>query len=278
MAQQTVAVTGSSGQLGEAITRLWSPRWRVTALGGSEFDITGWASVRDAIATLQPGMIVHAAAATDVDLCERDPGWAFRVNALGTRHIARAAAAIGARLVYISTNYVFDGTKADPYHEFDATAPLSVYGASKLAGEAEALAYDNSVVVRTAWLYGRNGRNFVATMRRLMAERDELTVVADQYGNPTFVDDLALAIDGIVSRGPNGVYHAANAGTASWFDWAVDVARLIGAKTEIRPIPASEYRRDATPPANGAVTSLALPTLGIEMPDWRDALGRCLRS
>lgn len=271
-----VAVTGSTGQLGEAITRLWSDRWEVVPLGGSSFDLTSWASVRDGIAAASPRIVVHAAAATDVDRCETDPDWAFAVNALGTRHVAQATAAAGARLVYVSTNYVFDGEKSDAYHEFDGTGPISIYGASKLAGEAEAREAGDSVVVRTAWLYGRAGRNFVATMRRLMAERDSLAVVADQFGNPTYVDDLAVAVERIVALGPAGTYHAVNAGHASWHDWAVEIAHLNDATTEIKPIPGAEYRRAATPPANGVLTSLALPSLGIELPQWQDALRRCL--
>lgn len=276
MRKDKVAITGSTGQLGEAIARLWRERWDVVPLGGSSLDLTSWASVRDAIATTQPRLVIHTAAATDVDRCEIDPEWAYGVNALGTRHVSQAAAATGARLVYVSTNYVFGGGKAEPYHEFDSVGPLSVYGASKLAGEVEARSVAGSSVVRTAWLYGRRGRNFVATMQRLMAERDELTVVADQFGNPTFVDDLALAIEAIVERGPAGVYHAVNGGRASWHDWAVEIAALTESRAAVRPIPAAEYQRAATPPANGALTSLALPSLGIELPDWRDALRRCL--
>lgn len=271
-------MTGSTGQLGEAIARLWQDRWDVVPMGGQSFDLTTWGSVRNGIAGIQPDLVIHAAAATDVDRCEADPGWAYRVNALGTRHVARAAAATGATLVYVSTNYVFDGAKTDPYHEFDATGPISIYGASKLAGELEARSAGDCYVVRTAWLYGRIGRNFVATMRRLMDERDVLTVVDDQCGNPTFVDDLALAIEAVVRHGPTGTYHAVNTGIASWHDWAVEISRLTGARTDVRPIPGAEFRRAATPPTNGAMTSLALPALGIELPDWRDALRRRLET
>ncbi|HQX61898.1 MAG TPA: dTDP-4-dehydrorhamnose reductase [Thermomicrobiales bacterium] len=276
MKKDRVAVTGSTGQLGESIVRLWADRWDVVPLGGQSLDLASWPAVRDAIAAIQPRIVVHAAAATDVDRCEVEPDWAYRVNAIGTRHVARAATACGASLAYISTNYVFDGRKPDSYHEFDSTGPISVYGASKLAGEIEARATAECYVVRTAWLYGRTGRNFVSTMRRLMAERDYLTVVEDQRGNPTFVDDLALAIEAIVTRGPGGTYHAVNAGVASWHEWAVAIAGLVGAGTEIRPIPGADYRRAATPPTNGALASLALPPLGVTLPDWRDALQRCL--
>lgn len=276
MKTHRVAVTGSSGQLGEAIVRLWGDRWDVVPLGGQSFDLTSWATVRDAIATERPRIVIHAAAATDVDRCETDRDWAYQVNALGTRYVAHAAAAIGAQFVYVSTNYVFDGSSNDPYHEFDVPSPISIYGASKLAGEVEARSAGDCQIVRTAWLYGRTGRNFVATMRRLMAEHDTLTVVADQYGNPTFADDLAVAIDEIVSRGPAGIYHAVNAGVASWHDWAVEIASVTGATSLVRPIAGAEYRRSASPPQNGALATLALPPLGITLPDWRDALRRRL--
>jgi len=276
MARTKVAITGSTGQLGESMLRLWGERWDVIPLGGQSLDLTSWSAVRNAIAQVQPRIVVHAGAATNVDRCETEPDWAFQINALGTRNVAQAAASVGARLVAVSTNYVFEGTKDAPYHEFDATGPISVYGASKLAGEREALAVTDSVVVRTAWLYGRTGRNFVATMRRLMSERDTLTVVDDQFGNPTFTDDLATAIEAIMVNAPSGIYHAVNCGTASWFDWAKEIAELTSATTDVRAIPGSEYRREATPPTNGALTSLALPTLGIALPDWRDALRRCI--
>lgn len=276
MARATVAITGSTGQLGESMLRLWESRWDVTPLGGQSLDLTSWSAVRDAIAHVQPDIVIHAAAATDVDRCEREPDWAFRINALGTRNVAQATAAVGARLVAISTNYVFDGMSPSPYHEFDATNPISVYGASKHAGDREALAVSNSIIVRTAWLYGRTGRNFVATMRRLMSERDSLTVVNDQFGNPTFTDDLATAVEALMVDAPSGVYHAVNTGIASWFDWATEIAALTATTTDVQPIPGSEYPRAATPPTNGAMTSLALPILGIELPDWRDALRRCI--
>lgn len=276
MARTKVAITGSTGQLGESILRLWGERWDVIPLGGQSLDLTSWSAVRNAIAQVQPRIVVHAGAATNVDRCETEPDWAFQINALGTRNVAQAAASVGARLVAVSTNYVFEGAKDAPYHEFDATGPISIYGASKLAGEREALAVPDSVVVRTAWLYGRTGRNFVATMRRLMSERDTLTVVDDQFGNPTFTDDLATAIEAIMVNAPSGIYHAVNCGTASWFDWANEIAALTSARTDVRPIAGSEYRREATPPTNGALTSLALPTLGIALPDWRDALRRCI--
>jgi dTDP-4-dehydrorhamnose reductase len=272
-----VIVTGASGQLGAALVAKLADSCVVDGWSRGDVDITQWSSVRDRTASTRPNLVIHAAAATNVDRCETEPGWAWAVNALGTRHVSQASAAVGAELVYISTNYVFDGLKAEPYHEYDSPQPISVYGASKLAGEGEArAATPHCHVVRTAWLYSSEGHNFVNTMRRLLSEREELAVVSDQVGNPTSADDLANAVLDIVDRAPYGTYHAVNDGIASWHDWATCIAEIIGSRTKIKPIPGATYQRAATPPENGALCSLALPGLGIELPEWRDALRRTL--
>ncbi|HEX5164945.1 MAG TPA: dTDP-4-dehydrorhamnose reductase [Thermomicrobiales bacterium] len=275
--KRRVVITGTTGQLGGALAAAQRDAWEIHPLNRTDTNLLDWQAVRDRIASFAPDLVIHCAAATDVDGCERDPQVAYLGNAVATRHVARAAAACDAQLVYVSTNFVFDGTKPDPYHECDDPAPISVYGHSKLAGEREVLAATNrSFVVRTAMVYAATGRNFVLTMRRLMADRDRLTVVNDQFGNPTYAPDLAAGIVQLVERAPFGVYHMTNAGTASWYEWAREIAAIDGATTTIEPIPAAEYRRDATPPANGVLTSLSLPLLGIELPDWHDALRRCL--
>jgi dTDP-4-dehydrorhamnose reductase len=277
MRARRVSITGSNGQLGRALMAAFGEVWTIDALSQVECDICDWRAVRDRIARVGPDLVIHCAAATDVDRCEREPECAFRVNALGARNVARAAALAGAELVYVSTNYVFDGRDDQPYHEYHVPNPISVYGASKLAGERESLdASPRCHVVRTAMLYASQGRNFVTTMRRLMSERDRLSVVADQYGNPTFADDLARAVSAIVDRAPYGIHHAVNSGVASWHDWATEVARLMRATTIVEAIPAADYSRDATPPANGALISLHLASLGIEIADWRDGLRRCI--
>lgn len=272
-----VTITGANGQLGRALVAAFSGPCEIDGIVRSETDIRHWSDVRNRIASFQPDLVVHAAAATDVDGCESNPAAAYAINALGTRNVARAAALVEAEMVYVSTNYVFDGEKSEPYHEFDPVQPISVYGASKLAGEREALAATSRChVVRTAWLYAAEGRNFVLTMRGLIGERDRLTVVADQVGNPTFAGDLAHAITSIVAHASFGIHHATNDGVASWHEWACEIAKLIGSSAVIEPIPASAWPRPARPPANGAMTSLSLPASGITLPDWRDALRRCL--
>lgn len=274
-----VLVTGGHGQLGRALLRTAPVGMEVIALGSSDCDVTDPATVRAIVARIEPELIVHCAAWTDVDGCERHPERAWRVNALGAQHVATACAEAGAVLVYISTNYVFDGERDEPYHEFDRPNPLSVYGASKLAGEEVVRALcPRHAIVRTAMLYDAHSRNFVTTVLRLAREQPRLRMVADQYGNPTFVDDLARALWQLVVQPAYGTFHLINQGAASWYEWAVAVLELLDLAVPVDPIPASEFRRAARPPRNGVLTSLAAPALGIIMPDWRDALARCLAS
>jgi dTDP-4-dehydrorhamnose reductase len=275
--RRRVVISGTTGQLGRALVAAQRDDWDILPLNRSDINLLDWPLVRDSIAAHTPDLVIHCAAVTDVDGCERDPQLAYQGNALTTRYVAQAAAACDAQLVYVSTNFVFDGTKPSPYHEFDDPAPISIYGHSKLAGEREALAATmRTFIVRTAMVFAPEGRNFVLTIRRLMAERDRLTVVNDQFGNPTYAPDLANGIVQLVDHAPYGVYHLTNTGAASWYDWARKIAAIDGSTTTIDPIPAADYRRDATPPANGVLTSLMLPQLGIELPDWQDALRRCL--
>jgi dTDP-4-dehydrorhamnose reductase len=272
-----VLITGGTGQLGRALSRLAPEGVQVTALGSSQCDITDPAAVWTAVTICRPDVVVHCAAMTDVDGCEHDPRRAWRVNALGTQHVAAAAMEAGARLVYISTNYVFDGEAEEPYHEFARPNPISVYGATKLAGEEIVRALcPRHYVVRTAMLYDETGRNFVTTILRLACERPALQMVADQIGNPTYAADLAAAIWRLVGQPAYGTYHLVNAGHASWFEWACEAVWLAGLSTPVEPIPASAYRRAARPPRNGTLASLAAPALGISLPPWQDALRRNL--
>jgi dTDP-4-dehydrorhamnose reductase len=275
--KRRVAITGTTGQLGRALVAAQCDDWELLQLNRQDTDLLNWQLVRERIMEFAPDLVIHCGAATDVDGCERDPEMAYLGNAVATRSVAQAAAAADAQLVYVSTNFIFDGQKPTPYHEFDVPAPISVYGASKLAGEVEARrATVRCHVVRTAMVFASEGRNFVTTMQRLMAERDRLTVVDDQFGNPTYAPDLAAAIVSLIDRAPFGTYHVTNTGSASWYEWAREIATITSAQTQVQPIPAADYRRDATPPANGVLESLTLGPLGIALPDWRDALRRCL--
>lgn len=272
-----VLITGGSGQLGRALKRQARVNKQVVAVGSNELNLADTPAVEQFVRQVSPDLIIHAGAMTDVDGCEREPERAWRINALGTQSIAAAAQEVGARLAYISTNFVFDGESDAPYHEFADPRPISVYGASKLAGERAVQSLcQRHFIVRTAMVYDETGRNFVNTMLRLASTQPKLTVVADQFGNPTYAGDLAAAIWRLVETTAFGTYHLTNQGVTSWHGWASEIFRLTGHDIDVQPIPASAYQRPARPPRNGALANLAGQALGIELPDWQDALARCL--
>jgi dTDP-4-dehydrorhamnose reductase len=265
--------------LGRALAARWADAGAV-ALGRDELDVTDRAQVEAAIDRHAPALIVHAAAATDVDRCEREPDFAFRLNALATRYLASAAGDRDIPFVYVSTNYVFSGEKppGETYHEWDATGPISVYGRAKLAGEEETRRHARRhLIVRTAQVYAAQGRKFVQTMLRLADEgRASVGGVADQWGQPTYATDLAGGIAALAATGAWGTYHLTNAGSCTWAEWASEIFRLSGRRVTVEPIPAATFKRDATPPANGVMANVAAAALGVELPDWRDGLRRCL--
>lgn len=272
-----ILVTGGAGQLGRALARLAPEGHTLVALGTDQCDVTDPGTIRRVIDRERPDLIIHSAAMTNVDGCEREPDLAYRVNAAGTQHVAGAAHEAGAALVYISTNYVFDGEAPEPYHEFAKTNPISVYGHSKLAGEEAVRAFcPRHAIVRTAMVYDETVRNFVNTILRLAESRPSISVVADQFGNPTYAADLAEAIYQLIAQRAYGTFHLVNQGSTSWHGWATEIVQLTGATTSVQPIPASAYQRDARPPRNGALASLTAPAFDIELPHWTDALRRCL--
>ena len=278
--QSAILITGGQGQLGRALAAWYAGNGAVAALGRDELDVTDRAQVEAAVERIAPGLIIHAAAATDVDRCEREPEFAFRLNTLATRYLAAAAGDRDIPFVYVSTNYVFDGEKppGEAYHEWDAPAPLSVYGRAKLAGEEETRRHARRhLIVRTAQVYAAQGRKFVQTMLRLADEgRASVGGVADQWGQPTYATDLARGIAALAETGAWGTYHLTNAGACTWADWAVEIFRLSGRRVMVEPIPAATFKRDATPPTNGVLANVAAAALGVTLPDWREGLRRCL--
>lgn len=271
-----IFVTGASGQVGSEMSGAFTGD-DIIAGQRPEFELTDERSVRSAIEAARPNLVVHPGAYTDVDGCERDPERAYRTNALGTRYVALAARDAGADLVVVSTDYVFDGTKGQPYVEWDEPNPLSVYGRSKLAGEREALTlHSRCYVVRTSWVYGPRGRNFVKTMLRLAAERPVLTVVDDEWGGPTLAGDLAVAIARLVQRPVYGLYHLANAGSCSRHQLATHAVARAGRSTSVQAISTAEFlTRNPLParrPANSTLANLAGAALGIILRPWREAL------
>ena len=249
-----------------------------TALDLPTFDLTHPDCVR-AIVEVAPEVVIHAGAYTDVDGAERNPDLAMAVNANGTERVARAAAKTGARLIYISTDYVFDGRGTRPYAESDPANPISVYGESKRAGELRALAgCNNTLVVRTAWLYGRQGKNFVKTMLQLAAERPCLKVVDDQRGCPTFAEDLAGMIGKLVAHPAQGILHVTNEGDCTWREFASEIVRLSGLRVPVEPITTADLPRPAKRPAYSVLSADRLHQLGFRMPAWQDGLQRFVKA
>ncbi|MDQ6783454.1 MAG: dTDP-4-dehydrorhamnose reductase [Actinomycetota bacterium] len=264
-------MTGSGGQLATDVTQVLAlhPQHTVSSLGHRTLDVADRDAVRAAFGEVDPELVFHTAAWTAVDACESDADRAFAVNALGTRHVAEAARANGAHVLYLSTDYVFDGRAELPYTEWDVPAPQSVYGRSKLAGEHELLSQlPGATVVRTAWLCGRHGANMVKTILRLMASGTRLHFVDDQRGCPTFTDDLAGAVYDLgLSRHP-GVFHVTNQGPTTWYHFARDVVTAAGGDpATVEPITTDQLDppRAAPRPANSILDNAALRLSGIRL-------------
>ncbi|HMU31501.1 MAG TPA: dTDP-4-dehydrorhamnose reductase, partial [Nitrospira sp.] len=270
-----IVITGAQGQLGKELQQVLQGH-QLTLLDLPTFDLTHEDCGR-LIVDAVPDAVIHAGAHTDVDGAERNPQLAMAINADGTERVARAAAQVGARLIYISTDYVFDGRGTRPYVETDQTNPVSAYGASKCAGEARALACcENTLVVRTAWLYGLQGKNFVKTILQLAAERPSLRVVADQEGCPTFAEDLARMIDRLVTHPIRGFLHVTNEGHCTWHEFAAEIVKLAGYRVPVQPITTEDMPRPAKRPAYSVLSSDRLHHLGFSMPSWQNGLQRFL--
>jgi dTDP-4-dehydrorhamnose reductase len=271
-----ILVVGAKGMLGHDLLAVLEGDVRGMDL--PDIDITSLESTRKALLTLKPRVIINAAAYTDVDGCESNADLAMQVNGEGVAHLALVAREIGATLVQVSTDYVFDGGKGSPYLPDDATGPLSIYGESKLAGELNARMAPRHLIVRTQWLYGIHGKNFVETMLKLAAERDELTVVDDQIGSPTWTRDLALAIKALVDKGCCGTYHAANAGFCSWNEFARTIFAETGNSITVKPMTTAELNRPARRPLYSTLDCAKLTTdTGFQPQPWQEALKQYLQ-
>jgi len=271
-----IVVAGARGMLGRDLLELFGDRAQGTLR--DDMDITSRSSVGTALKRLRPHVVINAVAYTDVDGCETNRELAFRVNADGVRNLAEVTAELGAKLVQVSSDYVFDGNGDVPWREDDGVHPLSVYGSSKLAGEENARLNPDHLIVRTQWLYGIYGRNFVETMLRLGRERDEVAVVNDQVGSPSWTVDLALAIDALLGKDCCGTYHAANSGVCSWHGFAEAVFRESGMNTRVRPITTGELGRPAPRPLFSVLDCSKLERdTGYRPEGWRDALKKYLR-
>jgi len=279
-----ILVTGASGQLGQALQQTVPQGAELTALGHAGLDIGEADAVASKVAELSPDLVVNAAAYTAVDKAESDEEAAYRINALAPGYLASAARANGARFVHVSTDFVFDGTRGIPYAPGDATAPLGVYGTSKRAGEEAVLAADpQALIVRTAWVYGATGGNFVRTMLRLMAERDEVRVVADQIGTPTYAGGLADAIWALSAAGASGIHHWTDSGAASWYDFALAIQEealaigLLDRAVPVHPIPTSAYPTPARRPHYSVLDKSAATAIVGVAAHWRVNLRSMLK-
>jgi dTDP-4-dehydrorhamnose reductase len=268
-----VLITGAGGQLGHELVDTFDG-YDVVAADHARLDVTDRASVLAAVTSIAPDAIVHAAAWTAVDACESDPDRAFAVNALGTRHVADAARLANAQVCYVSTDYVFDGTKPEPYVEWDPPAPRSVYGRSKLGGELEL--DPGSLIVRTSWVCGLHGGNMVKTVLRLAAEHEHLSFVDDQHGHPSFAGDIAGVIRRLVTERRRGTYHVTNQGAVSWFEFARAVLEAAGLDpARVQPIHTADLQpaRPAPRPANSVLDNAALRLDDIPLlRDFREPL------
>lgn len=267
-----IVITGSAGQLGRALQPVLQAN-ELLLLDLPHHDLTDCAATQQVIAAFQPQYAIHAAAFTNVDQCELEPETAYKINALATQNVALACRHCRAAMLYISTDYVFDGAKSEPYWEWDQPNPQSVYARSKLAGEhiTQSLLH-RFYVVRTAWLYGRGARNFVTSVLKLASERDQLHYVTDEVGSPTYAPDLARAIAKLIERPIYGIYHLTNSGVCSRYEWAKAILELAG-QPDYPILPTQGYQRAAKVPACCELRNLAAATqFSIRMRPWREAL------
>ncbi|PFN07048.1 dTDP-4-dehydrorhamnose reductase [Bacillus cereus] len=270
-----VLVTGAKGQLGQDILRLLeSYSWEVYGLGREELDITNQQQVNEKVVSIKPDVIIHTAAYTQVDQAENDLEMAFKVNGDGTKYLAQAAEEIKAKFCYISTDYVFDGTSTEPYKTEDPTNPQTIYGKSKLVGEQ----YTQEIcskyfIVRTSWVFGLYGNNFVKTMLRLAEERNELGVVHDQVGSPTYTEDLARFIIELVQSEKYGTYHGSNSGSCSWYEFAQEIFQQANVNIKVNPVTTEEFPRPAMRPKYSILDKDKITNNDFrQLPDWKVSL------
>lgn len=276
-----VLITGGKGQLGVDVTSLFQREGhQVWSFGKQELDVTYFDQLKQTVDTIMPDLIIHAAAYTKVDLAEKEWDTAFRINAMGTRNVAVVANQIGAKLIYISTDYVFDGTQKLPYNEFSAVNPQSVYGKSKLAGEVFVQQLCNRFfIVRTSWVFGRAGANFVTTMLTLAAKQPEIKVVYDQVGCPTYAVDLASFLLKLAETELYGIYHVSNCEACSWYEFAKAIFEEAGYKhVHVTPVSTEQFQRPAPRPAFSVLDHMGVRLNGFSsFRPWREALHEFLR-
>ncbi len=269
-------IVGATGLLGKALMREWAGD-EVVGFGSTEVDIRDAGKVQEVVEKARPDWIVLAAAYTDVDGCESNPDLAFAVNRDGPVNVAEAAKRAGAKLLFLSSDYVFDGKNTSPYETEDVRNPQSVYGRSKAEAELRLLELlPQCCIARTSWLFGTGGKCFPDTILKLATRRPALDVVNDQRGSPTYAVDLSRAIIGLCRNEAGGIVHVTNAGNCSWFEFAREIVKGAGLVTEVRPVSSQQMPRPARRPAYSVLSPKSLHQYGISMPTWQDALRRYL--
>jgi dTDP-4-dehydrorhamnose reductase len=273
-----VTIFGASGLLGQELVRAVKERGsQYTALSSKDADLRDRSRVEQVIRDSRPDWILLSAAFTDVDGCEANRDLAWAVNCEGAVHVAQAAHKLGSRLMFLSTDYVFDGTKGSPYEISDPRHPINVYGDSKARAEERLLEIVPDVcIVRTSWLFGHGGKCFPATILKLAAAQPEISVVNDQRGSPTFTRDLASTLMQLCSKGARGIVHATNSGDCTWYEFAKEIVRMSGLPAAVKPVSTAEFPRPAHRPAYSVLSATSLDAYGIQMPGWQDALLRYL--
>ncbi len=274
-----IIVTGAKGQLGyDVVLQLKKSGHLAIEADLPELDITDRSAVEAFFKKHNPDGVIHCAAYTNVDGAETEKELCEKINYIGTKNIAECCKMHNSKLVYISTDYVFDGNGNEPFETDAATAPCNFYGKTKLMGEnAVKEICDKYFIVRISWVFGSNGKNFVKTMLRLSKERNEITVVCDQIGSPTYTPDLSALLCDMIKSEKFGIYHATNEGFCSWAEFAAEIMKLSGAETKIIPVASSEYKTVATRPANSRMSKKSLENSSFDrLPEWQNALERFL--
>ena len=274
-----VLVTGVKGQLGyDVMNELAGRGHEGIGVDIQEMDITDAASVEKVITEAAPDAVIHCAAYTAVDAAEDNVDLCRRVNAGGTENIARVCKALNCKMMYISTDYVFNGQGTRPWEPNDKREPLNVYGQTKYEGELAVETLEKFFLVRIAWVFGVNGKNFIKTMLNLGKTRDHLTVVADQIGSPTYTYDLARLLVDMIETDKYGRYHATNEGLCSWYEFACEIFKQAGMNVTVSPVTSDQYPAKAKRPMNSRMDKSKLDEMGFKrLPSWQDALGRYLK-
>jgi dTDP-4-dehydrorhamnose reductase len=275
-----VVVTGAAGQLGQDVLKeLDLKNHQIFGTDRSKLDLSNEADVQAYILDVKPDVILHCAAYTNVDAAESDEETAYHVNGLATEYLAKAAKQIGAKILYVSTDYVFDGTASNPYEVDEPTKPLGAYGRTKLAGEQLLQKHlEQFFIVRTAWVFGINGNNFVKTMIRLGKERGEIGVVHDQVGSPTYTVDLAEFMIELMETDKYGIYHATNSGVCSWYEFAVEIFKQAGMNVKVNPLTSDQFPRPAARPKYSVLSKKRIEEQGLTpLRDWKEALAAYLK-